>query len=132
VTSAPTAALARPLARVAFVLGVISIFTSLVGWGFLALALAGSHDFNDESPKYGFMLLGWVGLGGVAIVAWIAGAVVAVMATARARRTSEPASIARGGLVLAVVIPLAWLIEWFLLVVWFGYEAFSGPWFYLH
>lgn len=109
-------------ARTSVVLSVVAILSAVFGWAAFAGAIVSSDHFNHADPRGGWLLLLWAVLGLLALSAWIAACVTAL----RARRANLHE--ARGATALALLAPGTWAVEFGLLIVWFGYEALSGPW----
>jgi hypothetical protein len=116
----------RRLARLSVALSIAAITSALIGWIAFVIAIDLGENFNDPNSRSAVLLLCWLLLGVLAIVAWIAACAVAVITFGRARRESQRAGW--GAIAMAAVVPVTWALEWAALVVWFGFEALSGPW----
>jgi Kef-type K+ transport system membrane component KefB len=109
-------------ARTSVTLSVVAIVSAVLGWAAFARAVALSNHFKHSDSASGWLLLLWAVLGLVALGTWIAACVTAL----RARR-ANPLE-ARRATTLAILAPGTWAVEFGVLILWFGYEALSGPW----
>ena len=107
------------MARRSAQLSLLAMGSAVLGWLAFALAIALGDHFNSADPRSAVLLLLWLALGVVALGAWMGACVTAM----RARR--EPGSSKQAAL-LAVITPCTWAFEFGLLVLWFGFEVFSG------
>jgi hypothetical protein len=112
----------QPEAKASMALSAVAIGSAVLGWVAFAIAIKLGNHFNTPDPRSGWLLLLWAVLGLVALGAWIAACVKAV----RARRINLQE--ASGATTLALLTPGTWALEFALAVIWFGYEALSGPW----
>ncbi len=102
--------------RASFAASLGSIVLPLVGWGVFALGVA----LRGHSDASAFGAIAAMGLGLVALVAWIAGAVSAIVGLWQSR---DDPSRSRGwsaaALALIALAPLTWVLEWVLLAYLF-------------
>lgn len=108
--------------RTSVMLSVVAMGSAVIGWLAFAGAIVLGDHFNRADPRSGLLLLLWLLLGLVASAAWI-GAIVTAL---RGRRDNAPE--AGRATLLAVLTPCTWAMEFGVLIIWFGYEALSGPW----
>ncbi len=101
--------------RLPLVVASIAIAAPFAGWAALALLLA--VDPGDTVGPLLFLAFPAAGL--VALVAWIAAAVIAIASPAR----RGPALVA-----LLALAPPSWALEWLLAGAWVVERILDGPW----
>lgn len=126
----PVTPSAPVLARASVRLSIGAIVSAVVGWVAFVLAIVLGDHFTRADPSSAVLLLLWMALGGVALAVWAAATVTAGLAWSRSRRERVPGASTMA-VVMVLVVPCTWAAEWALLVLWFGYEVFSGPWYLL-
>lgn len=98
-----------------------AMVSAAAGWVSFAIAIRLGNHFNTVDLRSGLLLLIWAVLGPASLIAWIAACVLA----SRARR-ENPAG-AKTATLLTFATPASWLVEFGLLIIWFGFEVLSGP-----
>ena len=100
-------------------LSVVAMVSAAVGWISFAVAISLGDHFNVVDQRSGLLLLSWLALGVVALASWLAACVVAA---------KSPPAERRRAMMLVVIAPATWLLEFCGALLWFGFEALSGPW----
>jgi len=104
--------------------GALATILPVVGWlsgigGFFLAASRSSGPATNGALSVSVLL--WLGLGGLAVIAWIAGIVGWILGLTRGRAGSRGRALVFVGMALSGVAVVSWIVEWVAL-----FSAFSG------
>jgi len=114
----------RGVGWLATVGGALATILPIIGWlsgigGFFLAANRSSGPGTNGALSLSVLL--WFGLGGLAVIAWIAGIVGWIIGLARGRAGSAGRALVFAGMALSAVAIASWIVEWVAL-----FSAFSG------